>query len=593
MKKTVSFVLAVLFIFSVLTCNIYGYTLLTNKAVDKALEKFSDELLDAFESAENKKIPIVIWAKDINHDEVESYALNKIGIKSADWETYLSDNNEHDIVQKYISEKRQYSSELYKKHNDEIFDGYLKEEDIIFTSAFSPMLIAEVDYTTAIKVASSDNIVLLDWYNRPNEEVYVAQASDIIRATDVKDYYSFGYGYTGAGIKVGVFEVNLPDVSLFNRTQIITNPYGEVGGQTPHANDVLRVLTDLAPDATYYVASTNSQQSDAAVIEWLMQQGVNIINASRSFDISTALSRIWIDHLAYYHDVHFVLATGNSGEVISLATLSYNAIAVGNLDHKRTDSMEDDVIFEGAEEIFEGDEDILDENGGTIIAGASGYNASPVLAYKPDIVATGTDLIIDENLDVSIAYRTGTSFSTPQVTSAVVYLCQYNSSLLVKQDVVKAILTCSVNFDSPHTYEPDEDEYKKYGAGVLDCVGACWVNLHNRYVQSSISSNASYNEHVFYVDSSDTRIRVSLAFLASSVPASSNHVGGGMSYSNLSNLDLKVYVEGSSDPIDCSISTRNNVEIVDFVPPVSGRYIIRVERVSSVDYTTYYGVAWR
>ena len=173
-------------------------------------------------------------------------------------------------------------------------------------------------------------------------------------------------------------------------------------------------------------------------------------------------------------------------------------------------------------------------------------------------------------------------------------LCEQNNSLKIKQDVVKAILTAAVSFESPHAYVPGPGGYFPYGAGLLDCVGACWVSNHGRYIQSSIASNTESHSYSFYVSETDTRIRVSLAFLVKCTPNSSvSHNGEeAVSWSYPSDLNLEVYAPGSSTPIAVSETMNNNIEIVDFIPPTTGMYTIKVVNEVMNYSPTYYAVAW-
>lgn len=289
--------------------------------------------------------------------------------------------------------------------------------------------------------------------------------SDVNTITKVNSIHtSSNYGYTGRGVKIGVYEIGLPDTSKFsnlNIQKIITN---ENGVQIDnHASTVLDIVSSVAPDAEYYLAASTKADDDLAVIEDLLDCGVNVINASCSvrggiFGCQYSETEVWLDHIAYQHDVHFVQAAGNSGGSSTIGgttgpgsgCMAYNTVVVGNLDTKGTLQYSDDVI-----------------------ASDSSYYSGSMLAYKPDICAPGTGIYSRFYLGKA----SGTSLAAPQVAGVIALMCEQRPALKTQQTTVKAILTAGVTFEStsPHRYTPSNANYKKYGAGLLDCVGACYV----------------------------------------------------------------------------------------------------------------------
>ena len=129
-----------------------------------------------------------------------------------------------------------------------------------------------------------------------------------------------------------------------------------------------------------------------------------------------------------------------------------------------------------------------------------------------------------------------------------------------------------------------------YGAGLLDCVGACFVTSYYRYTNSYFPSGTTSKTHTFTVTSSDTRIRVSLAFNKRSVGSGTNH----SSIDSGDNTDLNIQVKDPNGIIvGFSTTKNNNVEIVDFVPATTGTYTVVITRADNSSETVYYGLAWR
>lgn len=83
-------------------------------------------------------------------------------------------------------------------------------------------------------------------------------------------------------------------------------------------------------------------------------------------------------------------------------------------------------------------------------------------------------------------------------------------------------------------------------------------------------------------------VRVSLSFLNNLL--SFGKTNDSFEYS-LPNLDLFVY-DASGNLVGSSITTYNNLEIVDFTAATSGNYTIRINRVSATGEEIYYGIAW-
>lgn len=377
-------------------------------------------------------------------------------------------------------------------------------------------------------------------------------------------------------------EVSLPDTSKFRNLNIKgTVSPDNYTGETTHATKVLDIVSSVAPDADYYLGANSSSKDDISVIESLLDFGVNIITASRTIPgdgngraCQYDVSEKWLDHIAYQHDVHFIKSAGNLGAGYqagqsgpNAGAMAYNIIAVGNLYVNGTTKYDDDTIWTGS--------------------GPSSYYTGNKLANKPDICAPGQGVI------TNFGDFGGTSAATPFVAGAIALVCEQRPALKTQQTTVKAILTAGVNFDSKHGYTPANSNYQKYGAGLLDCVGACYVVAGYRYVNSNIAYGTTSKTHSFTVTNSDSRIRVSLVFNVKSSGSGTNHSPA--STSSVPNLNIQVK-DPNGKVVGSSTTTNNNVEIVDFKPTTTGTYSIVVQRVTGTSdpaETVYYGLAWR
>lgn len=550
--------------------------LIISESMKSVGNKISTRMREAIEAHRGEKISAFIWIKDVDLTSAKEKALFALGkdVKTVD-ELMSREDLLLEDFQKYIQIKRETSRLIYNDHNIEIAKKLFSEGDIIYISEYSPVILACLNSNSIESLSKEDDVNYIDIYYREEHEIEMSTANAVTRASLV--YNSYGYG--GYGVKIGVLEDSItngsfPGINIASQNGTVANYQKAVD----HANSVVAIITSIAPDATYYIAD-HSVMSDFQAIEWLLNQGVNIINASKYMgnDGNSQYGSVsmWIDHIAYNHDVHFVTSSGNAESAgVTSGGMAYNAVTVGAIDDRRTISYLDDDIAPYSSFYFD---TILDTH----------------LANKPDICAPGG--LEDEGFELNTGFEPstyGTSYAAPQVTGAIALLCQGNPTLTIRQDAVKAILTCSVNFSSPLAFVPSNYDYKFFGAGLLDTCGAVWVAENTRYIASSIGSNTATKAHSFYVSSSDDRIRLSLAFLRNSTINANNHPGVTPNVSDLSNLNIAVYPPNSSTPIAVSNSSYNNVEIVDFEPTVAGTYTVVVTNTSA-SATTYYGLAWR
>ncbi len=539
--------------------------------------KISDSLRE--EMANSETVQIFVWLKDsIKNEDVQAQVFEELKIGEKEQKMILGEIEEgtvdDDLLDSYIERKNDVYSSLYEANNSKLVNEYFKDEKVLFMSTLTPMAVIEVESSKVEKIAQYKDVTFLDLYvysPKDNADVSVP----LIKSNTVNNTY----GYTGAGVKIGQVELGVPNSSVSN---VVVRNGSYV---TPHATLVAGIISSVAPDAQIYSVSTatsnitNGGPSYIAAIEWLITtHNVNIINSSYTPDedsFSYDSYCLWIEHIAINHSVHIVQAAGNAGAGgVATPGMAFNVITVGNLNDNNSLDYDDHSLWH-----------------------TSSYSTLENFAYKPDLVAPGTEITYNGITD------TGTSFAAPHVTGAVALMCEQKNTLKTQQRAVKAILAATVDSNSPHYYTPEywapsiANNYSHYGAGVLNCKNAYTTIRYSRYYNGSFTpaqvSAGTTQSYSMNVTSGMTHIRVALASLCTVTNYSHNGLTGNTQQPI---LDLDIYIYYNGVLIASSEIGNGNIEIIDFDPRDygTGTYTIKVVPYSpsAVSTNTFYTVAW-
>lgn len=538
--------------------------------------KISDELKTRMMMRSSGNIPVTIWMDDIDMEAVQEETLSDTTISHAPAIVrtmteaspvhdlaYLQEYGTNEEIQNYIETKRARARKAYTEQNQAFIAILPAETEITFVSEYSPVIEAKLSNSEINSVARNNSVTSLKYNDPTPSQDATSQSIPITGADYVRDTQ----GHKGAGVKIGQIETGVP--SSFDVSYIRV---GTGGSATTHATMVAQIMKSVAPSAQLYCAIVGSNYKTG--IEGLLSSGVNIINMSCVWNNDDTMNRYdarsqWMDHIAFNHDVHLVLAAGNEGNKGSegsnrgSAWMSYNAIVVGNIN---------------------------DQNSATpsnwIRNPSSGFYTGSDLAHKPDISAPGTDITTDAGTG------SGTSFSTPLVAGIIAQLCSYKSALKTQQDAIKALLIGGAHKDRRFT--PSDSLYAQLGAGMIDARGTRWVINQGRYHSDlftpSISAGTTRTYNVI-VGSTDSSLHVALCFLKKNVFSGSDHSGTPPTMGSTADLDLTV--TGPDGVSASSMSSSNNTEIIHINNPPAGTYTIKVTLYTNSDQNVPYAIAWR
>ncbi len=567
------------------------------------------------EIPDNEKISVYLYLKDTSNVVMSTmaskhsdlYTTYKAAVESSDIplntsvltanENQRTTSAQNAQLQTAIETKRELHRTHYATANNAILSKYCSDDDLLFVSSYVPMAIVSVtpkELKQMILDTSVEHIALFE--NKETTNSSLANANKNSRADYVRDTLD----YDGTGVKIGQLEEAVPDINdpYLASANIITNT--SFGGQinnatTNHATFVARIMvcsSGVAPSATLYSASASSLIQHYNAIDWLISQGVNVINMSANIPRAYSYDPLcaYIDHLAVQHDVHFVVSAGNKKAAnLDLETyvispgMAYNAITVGAYNDNNTAPADDSQIYDKQKDDY--------------LETYSKYSeyASDCRPCKPNLVASGNGFWNDS----------GTSYAAPQVTGVIAQLCSYNASLKTKQTCMGAILAASCgrklasevqsgteiitsgyfkggDFLTLYSVGSSDNQISNtQGAGKLDAYWAWSIVANGNYWSATVSATTTtYTQSVYITKGSTTLTRVALYWLKRNLADSQHNI----TETELPNWNLKVYGPDGSI-VGTSSTFYSNFEIIQFVPPSSGTYRIEISRAASSNNT--------
>ena len=98
-------------------------------------------------------------------------------------------------------------------------------------------------------------------------------------------------GYKGQGVKVGVLDLGFTGFSDLQGTELPSSvqvkcadgtTLSDCTGSSKHGTGITEILYDVAPDASYYIYLATTKGDWKRAVDWMVSQGVDVINASIS-----------------------------------------------------------------------------------------------------------------------------------------------------------------------------------------------------------------------------------------------------------------------------------------------------------------------
>ena len=552
------------------------YIFLTDVEEEKVMEIFASEYPEQYEMYLREKeadVEFPVYDSDLslkNPRSIDSPVISE---------------EESDLLQNSIESKRAIYKSLYSEANEQfLVENANQFENIVFVSMYSPMIIASMYKDNIISLIRSSDVSWMDLFEEGGSGDELAIANETTLATYVRDTC----GNKGSGVKIGQIEGGLPNTSFSELSgQSITINSG-TGTTTDHATRVASILVGktngIVPQAQLYSTGFNVTSQYYQRVEWLISQGVNVINMSAWVDnqnggYDTVCK--WTDHVAITHDIHFVKSAGNlssdsTAGKVTCPGMAYNVITVGGYNDNNTSTHANDVMctFSSYEE-----------------------NGSTGRPEKPNLIAPAENIyIIGMPSGTGTTDDDGTSFAAPQVAAIIAQLCSYNSGFKIKQSAVSAMLMASASrklfahtggsgnegesFILPEAINAQIGE--REGAGKVDSRWLRGIALRGLFWSYTINqSQFPYTKYVTINASGTSLTRVAIFWLKRNSISGTGHTPGTVNQISFTDLDLRVYDPNGNQIGNSSVTTNSNFEIVQFVPTLSGQYKIEIKRVGT------------
>lgn len=376
-------------------------------------------------------------------------------------------------------------------------------------------------------------------------------------------------GIDGAGVKV-----------MVNDTAAVatSNPYlppivaGTTGTPAAHATAVAGIIasrqspnTGAAPGLTQLYSYGGSGDVVAPQAwAWGMSQGISFGNCSW-WNLQKGQIQFldrYFDYIIRNFAVMLFKSAGNQGGSdgkITTPGCGYNMTASGNANDQNNHDWNDDVM------------------------NSSSSWVNPLEGHdKPEVTACGTTITTTTTSSPWIgAQGSGTSYSSPVTCGVAALLAQTNTALQAQPEVVRALLMAGAF----HNIEGSAALSDRDGSGHIDAAASQSATARGQFVAATLTpasfTGGFYDVQIPLVANDETRICALWFSLADSSYAT-----------DVLQMDLDVTVWSGATLVASSASTTNPFEIVQFVPPSTGLYTVRMQNQRFLGTSEPFALAW-
>lgn len=376
-------------------------------------------------------------------------------------------------------------------------------------------------------------------------------------------------GIDGAGVKVMINDVN--EVAT-------TNPYlppivtGGTLAVAAHATACAGIVasrqtpnTGAAPGLTQLYSRGGAGDTSAPQAwAWGMAQGICFGNCSWWNGQKGQIQFLdrYFDYIIRHFAVMLFKSAGNQGGSdgrITTPGCGYNMTASGNATDQNTH----------------------DWNGDAMSSSSSWVN--PIEGHdKPEVTACGTTITTTTTASPWIgAQGTGTSYASPLTCGIAALLAQTNTALQAQPEVVRALLMAGAF----HNVEGNAALSDRDGSGHVDAAASQAATARGQFHAASLTpasfTGGVYSVQVPLVGNDETRVCAVWFSLANSAYST-----------DVLQMDLDLSVWLGSTLVASSASVANPFEIVQFVPPQTGVYTVRLQNMRFLGSSEPFALAW-
>lgn len=523
-------------------------------AIEKRYEMQLNDLSERLKMVDKKYRP----QKSLSEKEEQAFMKSKAAqMSDRDKALTRSLKKELDeLLDKQRKEKAEIAAEAAQHKLDDMAQvikslGGEVREKVALGNAVSATIPATLlqqiaDYPEVVKVA----------YDHPVDyelDVSMPSARYPTWHNDGFDGYPYDFGIVDSGVRENHPAFNNPNLDFCSKSGAsVTGDHGtHVAGIVISNNNTYKG-TAYGTDSVIW-ANSGAQSTTMSNMQWMITgncQGPEVVNHSLGYGIADdtdySASDAFYDAFVQNYNVMVTKSTGNSGwsdttPRITHPAPAYNLMAVANMDDRNTATRSDDVR-------------------------RSSSSVGPTLnnRKKPDIAAPGTSIMStnsDWATEADFIAKTGTSMAAPHVAGAIILMEDGGNHTPMAQKAV--LINTADAWDSNNTSTTSDDGFvagshwdKSYGWGYIDM----WESHFNRgdYFVSSViprNNNNVANDYKLFKGKMYTNEKATLVWQRRANFAS----GPSGSAYNLSDLNLRLYGEGSNTLVDYDFDGNDNV----------------------------------